>query len=343
MTKLDKRRFVERLADEAEEAAGRQDLKTLYRINELLNNGFKNNDVPVKDIDGNVLSKETEKLARWKEHFKSILNRPEPEQVAEIPPAVEDLAICIDPPTMEEVKAAIKAMKSRKASEADGMTAEMLKAEETETPRLLMRIFRKIWESETIPEAWKTGFIVKLPKKGDLGECNNWRGVTLLPITSKVFSKIIHTRLAETLDEYIRQEEQAGFRPGRLCSDHIFTLRQILEQSKEWNAPLYANFIDFEKAFDSIHRDSLWKILRHYGIPSKLVNVIKMLYSDFRSQVICHTALTDAFSVTTGVKQGCILSYFLFILGIDWVLKQVTSEGRRGIRWTLTSVRELRP
>ena len=165
------------------------------------------------------------------------------------------------------------------------------------------------------------------------------RGLILLLSCYLIFSKIIHTRLAETLDEYIRQE-QAGFRPGRSCSDHIFTLRQILEQSKEWNAPLYANFIDIEKVFDSIHRDSLWKILRHYGIPSKLVNVIKMPYSDFKSQVICNTALADAFSVTTGVKQGCILSPLLFILGIDWVLKQVTSGGRRGIRWTLTSVLE---
>ena len=92
--------------------AGRQDLKTLYRINKMLNNhGFKNNDVPVKDTDGNVLSKEAEKLARWKEHFENILNRPEPEQVVEIPPAAEDLDICIDPPTMEEVKAAIKERK----------------------------------------------------------------------------------------------------------------------------------------------------------------------------------------------------------------------------------------
>ena len=99
MTKLEKKKIVESLAEEAE------DLKTLYRINEILNNGFKNNDVPVKYIDGNVLSKEGEKLARWKEQFESILNRPEPERVAEIPPAVEDLDICIDPPTIEEVKA----------------------------------------------------------------------------------------------------------------------------------------------------------------------------------------------------------------------------------------------
>ena len=83
MTKLDKRKFVDRLADEAEEAASRQELKTLYRINKMLNNGFQNNDVPVKDTDGNALSKEAEKLARWKQHFESILNRPTPEQIAE--------------------------------------------------------------------------------------------------------------------------------------------------------------------------------------------------------------------------------------------------------------------
>ena len=65
-----------------------------------------------------------------------------------------------------------------------------------------------------------------------------------------------------------------------------------------------------------------------------------MLYSDFKSQVICNAALIDTFSVTMGVKQWCILSPFLFILGIDWVMKQVTSGVRIGIRWTLTNVLE---
>ena len=118
-------------------------LKTICRINKMLNNGFKNNDVPVKDKDGNVISKEAENLARWKGHFENILNRPEPKQVAEIPPALD---FCIDPPAMEEAKAAVKlAMKSRKACREDGVTAEMLNAEETETPSLLMCIFRDLY------------------------------------------------------------------------------------------------------------------------------------------------------------------------------------------------------
>ncbi|XP_041376749.1 secreted RxLR effector protein 78-like [Gigantopelta aegis] len=113
------------------------------------------------------------------------------------------------------------------------------------------------------------------------------------------------------------RQEQVGFRKGMSCRDHIFTLTQILEQSKEWNSTVYVNFIDFEKAFDSIHRESLWRIVRHYGIPSKLVNIIRLSYTDFCSQVINGNLLSDPFSINTGVKQGCILSPFLFIIGID--------------------------
>ena len=337
--KEDKKNYVEKLADEAEEAAANQDLKTLYKITKNLKGGFTNNDMPVKDRDGNILASENEKLKRWKEHFEMILNRPEPTIPTDIPEAESDIEIDLDPPTLQEVKAAIKSMKNDKAPGVDGVTAEMLKIDEEETPRLLTEIFEQIWNSEELPESWKIGLIVKLPKKGDLTNCNNWRGITLLSLTSKVFSKVIQTRLSKVIDKSIR-EEQAGFRSGRSCTDQIFVLRQILEQSREWNTPLYINFLDIEKAFDSIHRDSLWKILRYYGIPRKLVNVIKMLYQDFSSQVICNTEVTDAFQITTGVKQGCILSPLLFVLGINWIMENVIEEEKRGIRWTLTTALE---
>ena len=163
------------------------------------------------------------------------------------------------------------------------------------------------------------GLIVKLPKQGDLSNCNNWRGITLLSLTSKMFIKIILKRLTKALEQHIR-EEQAGFRKGKSCSDHIHTLRQILEQREEWNTPLYANFLDFEKAFDSLHRESLWSIMRHYGIPAKIVNIITMLCTDFSAQVIRSNSLIDAFEIKTGVNQGCILSPFLFMLSMDWIM-----------------------
>ena len=133
------------------------------------------------------------------------------------------------------------------------------------------------------------------------------------------------------------RQEQAGFRKGKSCVDQIFALPQILEQSAEWNTPVYVGFIDFEKAFDSLHRDSLYKIMRAYNIPSKLVNITKLLYKDFCSAVVCdNNQMSEFFPINTGVKHGCILSPFLFIMAIDWLMSTTTKDKRRGIRWTLT-------
>ena len=334
LTKKDRIEFVEDLASEAEEAARRQDLRTLYKITKSLNGNVSSGNCPIRDKEDNIITDDSKEVSRWQNHFQSILNRPSPEEEADIPEAEIDLDINVDPPTEEEIISSIKAMKSGKAGGKDRVTADMLKVELSRAPGLLQTIFSSVWNSEIAPSSWETGLIVKLPKKGDLSYCGNWRGITLLSLTSKVFSRIIFKRLLETVKEHLRPE-QAGFLPGRSCAEHIFILRQILEQSNEWNDTIYANFVDFEKAFDSLHRNSLWKILRHYGIPSKITNIIKMLYSNFSAQVICGNELSEAFQVTTGVKQGCILSPFLFILGIDWVMKKATTEGSHGLRWTL--------
>ena len=109
-----------------------------------------------------------------------------------------------------------------------------------------------MWDQESVPENWTKGMVVKLPKKGNLANCNNWRGITLLSVPGKVFSSILIQRLQTELDLTLR-EEQAGFRPKRSCCDQIYTLRNIIEQAREFNFLLAINFIDFKKAFDSIH------------------------------------------------------------------------------------------
>ena len=71
-----------------------------------------------------------------------------------------------------------------------------------------------------------------------------------------------------------------------------------------------------------------------------MVNVIKILYTDVQCQVACNSHMSDSFSVKSGVKQGCILSPFLFTLAIDWLMTEITKDGNTGIRWTLTSILE---
>jgi sorting nexin-29 len=98
--------------------------------------------------------------------------------------------------------------------------------------------------------------------------------------------------------------EQAGFRAGRGTTEQIFVLRNILEQAIEWNSNLYLCFVDFEKAFNSIHRETLWKIMGSYGIPEKLIIMTKSMYEDSERAVVDGSGTTEWFRVRSGVKQG---------------------------------------
>ena len=92
-------------------------------------------------------------------------------------------------------------------------------------------------------------------------------------------------------------------------------------------------------AFDSLHRSSLWKILRHYGIPQKFVKIIQALYENIESRVVIHyNKVTKPFRVDAGIKKGCILSPVLFSIAVDWLIRTVTQGRRQVIRWVLITV-----
>ena len=139
--------------------------------------------------------------------------------------------------------------------------------------------------------------------------------------------------MKDVVDPLLR-DQQAGFRAGRSCADQIATLRIILEQSLEWNSPLYINFMDYIKTFDSVHRQSLWKLMRHYGIPEKITNIVRNSYEGMSCRVVHGKDLTDSFQVRTGVRQGCLLSPFLFLLALDWIMSTSTANRKNGIQWT---------
>ena len=103
---------------------------------------------------------------------------------------------------------------------------------------------------------------------------------------------------------------------------------------------MYAHFVDFEKAFDSAHRESLWNIMRIYGIPDKMVRAIAGIYAGFECAVVEVNVTSDWFMIKSGVKQGCVMSGFLFLLCLDWVMRKATADKRRGIRWSFTTVLE---
>jgi hypothetical protein len=112
------------------------------------------------------------------------------------------------------------------------ITTEVLKADIETTIDPLQPTLEKIWNEEKVPVEWKEGLIIKIPKKGDTTNCNNWQGITLLSVPSKVLSRIILNRIKDVVELWLRKE-QAGFHRHHSCVDLINTLRINLEQSAE--------------------------------------------------------------------------------------------------------------
>ena len=334
ITRRDKRRFYHLKAEEAERASALGDQRTLYRLVKDLGGTYGGGtEGVIKDVHGNNIVKEEDKVKRWREHFESVLNGSTPNEVHTFEEFTgEELDIDVENIRYEEVCQAISRLKNNKAPGEDLITGEMLKATvQGMGVSKLHNLLNLIWEAEVCPEEWKYGTIIKLPKKGNLADCGNWRGITLLSVPGKILAMILLDRIYEAIDGRIR-EGQAGFRGGRSCADQIFVLRNIIEQSVEWQRQLVVNFIDFKKAFDSLHRNSMWKILRSYGLPMKIINMIKLLYEGSKSCVRVGGTNTDYFDITSGVKQGDVLSPILFIVMVDWILRR-TVDGEDGIEW----------
>jgi len=91
----------------------------------------------------------------------------------------------------------------------------------------------------------------------------------------KTLSNILLSRLIPYAEEIIG-DQQCGFRRNRSTTHHIFCIRQIIEKKWEHNEAVHHLFIDFKKAYDSVRREALYNILTEFGIPKKLVRLIKM-------------------------------------------------------------------
>jgi hypothetical protein len=158
--------------------------------------------------------------------------------------------------------------------------------------------------------------------------------IAQLSVVANVLKRIFLTRLLKAVDEKLR-EQQTSFRKDRSYTDQIAALRIIIEQSLEWNTSLFLNCVDFEKAFDSLDREVLWRLMAHYGIPQKFTNLIRNSYNNMQCRVIHEGKLIESYDVRTGVKQGCLLSPFLFPLAIDYIMIESTEGKRNGIQWTM--------
>ncbi|CAH8647362.1 unnamed protein product [Dicrocoelium dendriticum] len=324
--RADKEAWWTSRAQEMEEAGAVGNYRKLFQLIRTTGPRKPGVSETIRDSAGALIHNKERRMARWAEHFEHQFSWPPapgplPTQVMQDEP----WTVSLEPPSEAEVRNAITALNRFRAAGPDSLPPALFKDGGEVLCKALTSLFERIWNEESVPANWSESIIVAIYKKGSRTDCANHRGISLTPVVTKLLASIIVRRLTAERESRIR-EEQAGFRPGRGCIDHIFTLRQVLEQRHAYRRPTIAVFLDFKSAFDSVDRSILFEILARKGVPTKYVNILRALYSNTRGRVRVYGALSDSFSTTSGVRQGCPISPFLFNFVVDSIMECSLAE-----------------
>lgn len=294
---------------------------------------------PFLSADELTLITEKEKiLDRWAKHFNAVLNCPSTindEAINRLPqvPINQSLDAV---PTLEEIQKAISLLSTGKAPGGHSIPAEIYKEGGMSLVEKLHHLFELIWDQEKVPQDLKDASIIHLYKrKGNRQACNNHRGISLLSIAGKTLACVLLNRLIKHLEDGLLPESQCSFRKNRGTIDMVFAARQLQEKCQEQNSNLYSTYVDLTKAFDTVSREGLWRIMAKYGCPTKFIIIIRQLHDGMQARVQDGGKSSEPFSDSNGVKQGCVLALTLFNLMFSAMLTDAfdgTDTGI-GIKW----------
>ena len=300
----------------------------------------------INQISGRKVSKKgilkghssKERVDSWYLHFSQLLGKepdiPNDTTDDEILTVFNenDLNIKTGAFSMDEYQEVKKKLRTGKSAGEDGLPPEVLKY--CDLDETMLSYANKLLIYGQSPQQWSNINIIPIPKNGDLGYTTNYRGIALSSVVAKLVNRMLLNRIQPKLDPHLRPN-QNGFRPRRSTTAHILALRRIIEGVKRNNLKAVLLFVDFSKAFDSIHRGKMMKILRAYGIPEQLVSAITKLYEDTRAKVLSPDGETNYFDILAGVLQGDTLAPYLFAIVIDYIMRKAIGDKTTELGFTL--------
>ncbi|BHF80032.1 hypothetical protein SprV_0702315600 [Sparganum proliferum] len=269
----------------------------------------------VRDVNGGFVADNSAKVEQWREHFEHHLNfdtqpiSPLLSSAAEFPPP-PIYAVPCDPPSEGEVADAIPKATQQQGTRRGRYT------------RCNLQVLCRHWRpgsmrNEVVPDDWGLDILVPILKEG----CENYRGISLIDVTAKIFVIVILKRFQTVCDSRTRLNH-AEFRAERGSADQALTLRRILEFHHSYQQPTAVCFADFAAAFDSVHRKSLRWIMALHDVLPKIIAMIRAYHHSTTARVLAHNNLSRPFGIPSGVRKGCNLSSILFNYAIDWIFER---------------------
>ena len=293
--------------------------------------GEKRIEEKVKDKNGDLIVESEKVRERWKEHFDELLNVDDGREAEVVAvggrgdmPLLQELNDM--PIGRAEIEVAVKELSIGKAPGLDGIPPELVKEGGESMILWLERVLGVFFEESAAPRDFRDLCMVPCYKgKGDKCECNSYRGICLMSVVGKVYGRILINRVRKGT-EVALGEEQGGFRKGRGCVDQIFVVRQLCEKFLAKGKDVYVAFMDLEKAYDRVDRRALWQVVSLYGVGGKLLRAMKSLYDDNRMCVRVGGEESEWFESKIGLRQGCVMSPWLFNLYMDGVVREVSAR-----------------
>ena len=223
---------------------------------------------------------------------------------------------------IEEMIQCIEQTKRNKAAGTDNMTADWLKDLNATNCEKLLAMMNHWWVSKTWPGKMEEARIAALYKKGDPEKPENYRPLSLLNTLFKLLAAMMKRRI-EAEVEHTMGGTQIGFRKGRSTTHTIYIARRMQEFAERAGLRAHFVFLDWEKAFDKINHDWLLKALESYGLSTGMIDMIQKMYANPTFYVEVEGLKSSWKRQRRGIRQGCPLSPYLFILVMNRIIQEV--------------------
>ena len=238
-----------------------------------------------------------------------------------------------EPLTKKEFMFVIKNIKNDKAAGYDSIVNEMIKNLPEVILNLLHKFINLCLQKSLIPQSWCMDIITPIFKDGSLNDPNNYRGICISSALLKIVCSALNIRIQEYCKTFdLINKNQIGFKSKHRTSDHLLTLKAIVKRYVTiGKRKLFACFIDFKKAYDSIWHEGLFHKMKENGIMGNFLNLVKDIYKKTKCAVKVKDSTTNFFNYTKGVRQGCPLSPILFNMYIDDIFETVNKNNESDI------------